>query len=62
MNLEPQAEPAAMAVRVELQVLGAQAVVHLARLGPTGSTATEATQAMVATEERALTERRESLE
>jgi hypothetical protein len=31
-----------MAVRVELQVLGAQAVVHLARLGPTALSATEA--------------------
>ena len=33
MNLELQAEPAAMAARAELQVLGEQAVGHLARLG-----------------------------
>ena len=41
-NLEPQAEPAAMVEQAELQVLGAQPVVHLARLGPTALWATEA--------------------
>jgi hypothetical protein len=44
VNLEPQAEPAAMAEQAELQVLAAQPVVHLARLGPTALSATEATQ------------------
>jgi hypothetical protein len=42
VNLELQAEPAAMVERVELQVLGEQAVVRLARPGPTALSATEA--------------------
>jgi hypothetical protein len=42
VNLEPQAEPAAMAARAELQVLAAQPVVRLARLGPAELSATEA--------------------
>ena len=62
MNLEPQAEPAAMAARAELQVLGEQPVVHLARLVRMASTVTEAMQAMAATAAQVLTERRESLE
>jgi hypothetical protein len=60
VNLELQAEPVAMAVRVELQVLGAQAVVHLARLGPTALSATEAMPATaepVALAQRELQER-----
>jgi hypothetical protein len=59
-NLELQAEPVAMAAQAELQVLGAQAVVHLARLGPTALWATEAMPATaepVALVQRELQER-----
>ena len=51
MNLEPQAEPAAMAARAELQVLVEQPVVHLARLGPAELSATEAMQVTAEPEE-----------
>jgi hypothetical protein len=60
VNLELQAEPVAMAVRVELQVLGEQAVVHLALPGPTALSATEAMPAAaepVALVQRELQER-----
>jgi CHASE3 domain sensor protein len=59
-NLEPQAEPAAMAARAELQVLEGQPVVRLARLGPTALWATEAMPAAaepVALVQRELQER-----
>jgi hypothetical protein len=62
VNLEPQAEPAAMAARAELQVLGEQAAVRLARLVRMASTVVEAMQAMEATVAQALTERWESLD
>jgi hypothetical protein len=62
VNLELQAEPAAMAAQAELQVLAAQPVVHLARLVRMASTVTEVRQAMAATAAQVLTEQRESLE
>ena len=62
MNLELQAEPAAMAARAELQVLGAQAAVHLALLVRMASTVMEVRQVMVVTAAQALTEWLESLE
>ena len=62
MNLEPQAEPAAMVEQEELQVLAEQLVVRLARLGPKVLWEMGATQAMEATVAQALTERLESLE
>ena len=62
MNLEPQAEPAAMVEQAELQVLAAQPVVHLARLGLTELSATEAMPATAEPAAQALTEQRESLE
>jgi hypothetical protein len=40
-----------MVAQAELQVLGAQAAVHLARLGPTALSATEAMPAAAATVE-----------
>ena len=64
-KLELQAEPAAMVEQAELQVLAAQPVVHLARLGPTALSATEAmpaTAATAATAAQVLTELREPLE
>jgi hypothetical protein len=61
VNLEPQAEPAAMAARAELQVLEGQAAVHLGRLVRMASTVTEVRQVMVVTAATALTERLESL-
>ena len=51
MNLEPQAEPAAMVEQAELQVLAAQPVVRLARLGPAELSATEAMQVTAEPEE-----------
>ena len=51
MNLELQAEPAAMVEQAELQVLEGQPVVHLARLGPTELSATEAMQVTAEPEE-----------
>ena len=62
MNLEPQAEPAAMVEQAELQVLAAQPVVRLARPVRMASTVTEAMQVMEATAAQVLTEQRESLE
>ena len=53
-NLELQAEPAAMVVQAELLVSAAQPVAHLARLGPTASTAMVGQLAMVATAARVL--------
>jgi hypothetical protein len=60
VNLELQAEPAAMAARAELQVLGEQAVVHLARLGRMAlweMAAMPATAEPVELEQRELQER-----
>jgi hypothetical protein len=62
VNLEPQAELAAMVEQAELQVLAGQPVVHLARLVRMASPVTEVRQAMAATAAQALTERRESLD
>ena len=62
MNLELQAEPAAMVARAELQVLAGQPVVCLARLVRMASMVTEVRQVMEATVAQALTERLESLE
>jgi hypothetical protein len=62
VNLEPQAEPAAMAARAELQVLEGQPVVRLARLVRMASTVTEVRQVMVVTAATVLTERWEPLE
>ena len=62
MNLELQAEPAAMAARAELQVLEAQPVVRLARLGPTALSATEAMPATAEPVELVQRERRELLD
>ena len=60
MNLELQAEPVAMVALAELQVLAAQPVVCLARLGPAELSATEAMQVTaepVALVQRELQER-----
>ncbi len=62
MNLELQAEPAAMVAQEELQVLAGRPAVHLARLVRMASTVTEVRQAMEATAAQVLTERLESLE
>jgi hypothetical protein len=62
VNLEPQAEPAAMVAQAELQVLEGQPVVRLARLVRMASMVTEVRQVMEATVAQALTERLESLE
>jgi hypothetical protein len=60
--LELQAELVAMAVQVELLVLAAQPVVHLAQLVRMASTVPEEQQVMAATAARALTELLEQLE